>query len=1266
MSTTTVYIDVTNVLRSGMTTGIQRVVRQVVPRLVARADEELQIRMLRFDSTSHRYEELVTPSALVSLADSEQPAGVEGDRAIGEFAPGDVFLDLDPMWTTPLKRSVLYPALKGAGVTIVSYVYDLVPLQVPAAMGDTTTANWIVWFSAVLAHSDLVMTDSRSAENDFLDWKLRLGVERHIPTLVTRLGCELPSVEPATPDERAVTQPFSGGRFLLFVGTIEPRKQQLLALEAFDLLSREHPDLHLVFAGRRGWINEHVYDTLDQHPLHGSRVHWVESPSDSLLVELYEAATACVYLSLYEGFGLPIAEALGHGRVTIASRGSSMYEVGREACDYTYFDTAPEIADTLAQYLGDADLLRERERHIREVFHPVGWDKVAETIELALRGLPRAAALRSRPRPTGLQLVLVSDNTENLRRAIELYDVRAPFVTEYVVVAPADRLESVSAIESTRPLVVVDESRIIAGREAEFLAADAQARSWMLHAGLVGVGEIDDVFVLLDDDSLPLGEIGVDDFIDEDGRFNAYYFFDLIRWPGRATSFDDGQRATAAALDPEGFELLSYASHQPQIIDKALLAEAVRWADEWAGPTNLCEWSIYFNHAATRYPTLFNKRVFRTLNWPCRPGDWAPPYPPSEYRFENFYPPAYSTGLFEGLTAADGAGQKLTRTRATMSLVERSRQLHQAARPLIARDGLGHGAIRFATDDVQVLVSGLPQLITTAANSVLHLDLSFQLLGVEAKQHEIEIGCRVRDQAEPGTRIRAADQAPVTYETGAASLAIVGRDPGVYDVEYVVRVDGDAVRAQGIRYLAKLVVVAAGEGPVKGYRAIAAQHAGPADARRPAKRRRPAEPPKEASAQSPTGLADLIRATGVAAPVYGLRGIGAEAPDQTLTRARVIEDHLGRVVGKRLLVIGSGFGFLPMYFAERGAKAIGWEQHAGSLEVARRAAKITGSTASFASPANMLEQIAAIDPTYFDIAIVDPAVDPGSQHTTRWIEALAERVPIVIHDGATGLQARPRVAVDQRVLGHFPWRSDPAQRALVVRHRPRIVTVNDRDYAYETSTSEAYVGSPMARQDRFRRYYFGPTHVVKEYHYRSEKEQEWLQPVREIDLYADTLADAKIWHGVMPVDSEILPGQIRIVYETIAGRLLRDLAPLDAVATTSIARDVLTSLRDLAAAGVSHNDIRSWNVIVGDEGAWLIDYGLASVDPSEDNAVAVVWMLHAALTGQAEAFATGKDVLPERVVFASTPLAALFDVVAAGERDWTVLLDSLPESGGPA
>lgn len=116
--------------------------------------------------------------------------------------------------------------------------------------------------------------------------------------------------------------PHAGAPYLLYVGTLEPRKNLGLLLDVWRELSRTHP-VELILAGRRR------PDFAEIPPEPG--LHWIGPVPDEQLPKLYSGALACVYPSCYEGFGLPVLEALQCGAVVIASRDPAIFEVAAEA-----------------------------------------------------------------------------------------------------------------------------------------------------------------------------------------------------------------------------------------------------------------------------------------------------------------------------------------------------------------------------------------------------------------------------------------------------------------------------------------------------------------------------------------------------------------------------------------------------------------------------------------------------------------------------------------------------------------------------------------------------------------------------------------------------------------------------------------------------------------------------------------------------------------------------------------------------------------------
>lgn len=136
---------------------------------------------------------------------------------------------------------------------------------------------------------------------------------------------------PTQTDKDTVRKKFGiTGPFLLYIGTINPRKNLVFLVNVFLQLARTHPDLQLVIAGKKGWYYDTLVATIHKHAME-SRVILTDYISDTQKVALYTMATALVFPSLYEGFGLPIIEAMAAGLPVIASNRSSIPEVQGDA-----------------------------------------------------------------------------------------------------------------------------------------------------------------------------------------------------------------------------------------------------------------------------------------------------------------------------------------------------------------------------------------------------------------------------------------------------------------------------------------------------------------------------------------------------------------------------------------------------------------------------------------------------------------------------------------------------------------------------------------------------------------------------------------------------------------------------------------------------------------------------------------------------------------------------------------------------------------------
>ena len=130
------------------------------------------------------------------------------------------------------------------------------------------------------------------------------------------------------------------------MGTLQPRKNLITLIESFSLFKKQNPEFKLVICGKKGWLYEHIFQRVKELKL-DKEVKFVGFIKDEDLANLYTNAFCFVLPSLYEGFGLPLLEAMSFDCPVISSFTSSLPEVGGDAC--LYFD--PRNSSELAEKL---------------------------------------------------------------------------------------------------------------------------------------------------------------------------------------------------------------------------------------------------------------------------------------------------------------------------------------------------------------------------------------------------------------------------------------------------------------------------------------------------------------------------------------------------------------------------------------------------------------------------------------------------------------------------------------------------------------------------------------------------------------------------------------------------------------------------------------------------------------------------------------------------------------------------------------------------
>jgi glycosyltransferase involved in cell wall biosynthesis len=202
---------------------------------------------------------------------------------------------------------------------------------------------------------------------------------------VVPFGVDPPAPRDSDEIDRAVARAGVEHPYVLTVGTVEPRKDLPTLVRAMERLRASRPDLTLVVAGPKGWGEVTGLD----RPF----VQVIGAQPWSVLDALYRRADAFCLSSLYEGFGLPVAEALARGVPTVATTGSAIDEVlGGAGAQFAPGDAAA-CAEELARVLDDPALRVERARAGVARASRLSWDRCTELhIDVYTRAIARAAS----------------------------------------------------------------------------------------------------------------------------------------------------------------------------------------------------------------------------------------------------------------------------------------------------------------------------------------------------------------------------------------------------------------------------------------------------------------------------------------------------------------------------------------------------------------------------------------------------------------------------------------------------------------------------------------------------------------------------------------------------------------------------------------------------------------------------------------------------------------------------------------------------------
>lgn len=647
-----VYIDVTNLMMVNFLSGIQRVVREVLVRLLKY--EDFEIVLLTQKASGNRFEILDADAFYRYFRDS---AGKKTDVWAGrtllvdEIQPGSVFFEIDSVWNSVSRRSELLPKMKDIGVKVVTYIYDIIPVTNPQFFHINTLYYFMDYFGANIQYADALIVSTQSVLDSIYRVTDSLKLPR-VPGFVSWLGSDF-QIRPTENKVDDAVKRFIAQkkRYVLIVGTVEPRKNHKILLDAFEQGLFEK-NVCLVIVGRIGWNVEALEKRIRSHPELGTQLFFFEGLNDASVDALYQEAYFVAFPTYDEGFGLPMIEAFERGIPVIASDKPVLREVGGDKAVYFRTESADSFKTVLNFYLDHLEEYQKLKEKVNS-YVPFTWDQTTERIAAAIRTLEGSAHASDKKIR---QLAILSARCSDLCDTLPFVERFMPFINELVLCCPDDMKEEfLKRYSGNLHVVIITDSMLLAGNT---LPSDHVLRNFYLRSLMMRRPELDPVFLMGDDDYRPLEMIDPSVFV-KDKKYQAYYCYSLRSWrgtPGRHSSYDYGMFRTLEFLDQHRYSTYQYSSHMPQVIDKERYQE---FLNLHPGVENLGidEWSGYFNWLQTTYPNLVQPRPYVTMCWPGEHTHWKLEVVPPRYLFENYYEELYhAEGIFAGFSSVYHSG----------------------------------------------------------------------------------------------------------------------------------------------------------------------------------------------------------------------------------------------------------------------------------------------------------------------------------------------------------------------------------------------------------------------------------------------------------------------------------------------------------------------------------------------------------------------------------------------------------------------------------
>jgi len=252
---------------------------------------------------------------------------------------------------------------------LVVTIHDLSYIYYPKEFLKKDLYQLINWTKYSVRKAKKIIAVSQSTKNDLI--KIYKIPQEKIKVIYNGFN-QYQGIKASSFKEKNLNRPY-----ILYIGTLQPRKNITGLIKAFYKFNQIYPDFNLIVAGKKGWLYKKIFEEVENLGIE-DKVFFTDYVTDHQLVYLYQNAFCLVLPSFYEGFGLPLLEAMNFNCPVLASFSSSLPEVGGDACLYFDPQNISDLTEKLIKIKNDPQLKKELIKKGRQRIKLFSWKKCAE------------------------------------------------------------------------------------------------------------------------------------------------------------------------------------------------------------------------------------------------------------------------------------------------------------------------------------------------------------------------------------------------------------------------------------------------------------------------------------------------------------------------------------------------------------------------------------------------------------------------------------------------------------------------------------------------------------------------------------------------------------------------------------------------------------------------------------------------------------------------------------------------------------------------